>query len=183
MPIIKPHGDTFVTRFGATALRILNDKFQNIPEHEKEDVIQNVFIKLLRNGLRNFNGISSYEFFAYFKKIVVNEALTWLKSPTIRNRLISLDHKREFEDTELPSFYTPSQNPSLDNIVEIEQFLRLIDEMLKEYPMLDRQIFLLKAQGHKDKEIANILKVPMGTVASKYARMKEKVEHMLDGLK
>lgn len=54
------------------AMNIPNSRFWNIIEHEKEDIVQIVFMKLKQSGLRDFRGASKYEFLAYFNQIVRN---------------------------------------------------------------------------------------------------------------
>jgi len=150
------------------ATNILNSRFSSLEVHEKEDIIQNVFSKLLNGGLRNFRGATGYEFLGYFKIIVTNEANTFLTSVN-RNKTLSLDDENGM------TLDVPSETTRPDRLFEKKEMLGLIGAAIQEYPLEDRQLFLLKARGHKDKEVSAILGLPMGTVASKYNRIVEKL--------
>ena len=54
----KGSWDIFVQDFSRTAMKYLNGKFSNLGADKKEDIIQNVFVKLFRSGLNNFCGIT-----------------------------------------------------------------------------------------------------------------------------
>lgn len=161
------------------AMNILNSRFTNTSVHEKEDVIQNVFIKLVKDGLKNFRGTSKYEFLSYFKRIVHNEALGLISSQK-RVNITSLNQKRETEEGERPPFEVLDDRPGQENTAETMEVLNIIRDSLREYPIEDQQIFLMKSEGAKDKEIADILKISMGTVASKYSRIKDRLRKILD---
>ena len=47
--------------------------------------------------------------------------------------------------------------------------------------MEHQQIFLMKAKGYKDREIAELLGIPGGTVASSYSRIVERLKKALIG--
>ena len=70
---------TFAKEFGSMAENILR-KFSDLSFHDRENIIQNVFVRLLKGGLDNFQGSTKYEFFKYFKRIVINEAISYSKS-------------------------------------------------------------------------------------------------------
>lgn len=156
---IEESWNAFHKDFARMAMNILNSKFPNLSSDDKDDVVQNVFVKLHKGGLENFHGDLKYEFLAYFKTIVIN---------TAKSHYSYIARKKEepFEDT-MP---TP-ENPHDET--------ETIQKILKEFPMEDRQIVLLKSAGHKDKEVAEMLRIPMGTVASKYSRIKEKLRKLL----
>ena len=60
--------------------------------------------------------------------------------------------------------------------------MTFIAKTLKEYALIDQEIYLLKLRGHMDKEVSAILDIPMGTVAVKYARVKKKLKEKYEGL-
>lgn len=169
--------DALFKEFAPMAMNILNGRFSGTSVHEKEDIIQNVFVKLIKGGLNNFRGTSKYEFLSYFKRIVHNEALSLVSS--IKNNITSLNQNRETEEGELPPFEVPDENPGQENTAAAMEVLNIIRNILKEYPLEDQQIFLMKLEGAKDKEIADILKISMGTVASKYSRIKDRLRTIL----
>ena len=85
----------FFTEYASIAMNILNRRLGDLSLDEKEDIIQNTFSKLLKGGLKNFRGSTMYEFLAYFKRIVMNEALTYLKSGRERKDTVSLDQEAD----------------------------------------------------------------------------------------
>ncbi len=147
--------------YARMAMNILNSKFPNLSGDDKDDVIQTVFVKLHKGGLENFRGGSKYEFLAYFKTIVINAAKSQYSSRARK--------KEEFLENTIPSPEYPHD--------ETEAILKLLGA----FPVEDRQIALLKSEGHKDREVAAMLKIPMGTVASRYSRIKEKMRKVLNG--
>lgn len=175
----KGSWDIFVRDFSRTAMNILNSKFHNLGVDRKEDIIQNVFIKLIQGGLKNFCGTSKYEFLAYFKTIVWNEASTYCSSEKRKNNTISLNQEKEGEDGELLQHEIAGDDPAPDVIAEGKQSMEKVISITKEYPLQDQQIFWMKIDGEKDKDIADMLGMPMGTVAAKYSRMKEKLRQIL----
>ena len=56
----------------------------------------------MKGGLKNFRGSTGYEFLAYFKRIVMNEAFTYLKSGKGRKETVSLDQEADGDQPELP---------------------------------------------------------------------------------
>lgn len=175
----KGSWDIFVRDFSRTAMNILNSKFHNLGVDRKEDIIQNVFIKLIQDGLKSFNGKSKYEFLAYFKTIVHNEASTYCNSEKRKNNTISLDQEKEGEDGELLQQEIADDDPGPDTIAEGKQNIGKVVSILQEYPLQDQQIFRMKIDGEKDKDISEMLGMPMGTVAAKYSRMKERLRQIL----
>ncbi len=85
----------FFTEYAPVAMNILNRAVPDLSPQEKEDIIQNTFSKLLKGGLKNFRGSTRYEFLAYLKQIVLNEARTYLSSERDWRGRLSLDQERD----------------------------------------------------------------------------------------
>ena len=166
--------DNFVKEFGSVAENIIR-KFTNLASYDRENIIQNVFVKLLRGGLEDFQGTTKYEFLKYFKKIVINEGISYFKSQRRSKEEISLNGEvlEGLYLKELISDPNPYSKPDLT--VEEKEALNLIATVLKAFPLADQQIFIMKFKGYKDEEIKEILGVPLGTVASKFSRIKTKM--------
>src|SRR5208337_5572132 len=92
----------FFTEYAPIAMNMLGRRLGDLSVDEKEDIIQNTFSKLLKGGLKNFRGSTMYEFLAYFRRIVLNEALTYLKSGRAWKDTVSLDRGKESDQPELP---------------------------------------------------------------------------------
>lgn len=168
----------FAKEFGSMAENILR-KFSDLAPQDRENIIQNVLIKLFKGGLRNFQGSTKYEFFKYFKTIVIHEGISYLKSERKDKENISLNG----EDSEGLSLKNliPNQDPLSrpDLTAEGKEVLDRIQKVMEEFPLVDQQIFWMKLQGYKDEEIKNILGIPLGTVASKYSRVRTKIIEVL----
>jgi len=173
----------FVKDFAPLAKNILLNTyvFQKI---EQDDIIQNVFEKLIRGGLKHFQGASQYEFLKYFKIIVINEAKSCKSSENKASETIHLDNRLNLKDRahgeeEAPALIDAIQdqnrNSRPDCVVEDRDLLEKVARIMKTFPLLDQEIFLMKVKGYKDDDIKTILKIPMGTVASKYSRIKNKI--------
>jgi len=174
----EPFWNTFVKEFGSMAENILR-KFSDIASHDRENIIQNVFIKLFRGGLSNFQGSTKYEFFKYFKTIVIHEGISYLKSEgkDKGNIFLNGEDSAGVSLKELIPNQDPLSNPDL--IAEGKEALKIIQKVMEGFPLLDQQIFWMKLQGYKDEEIKKILGIPLGTVASKYSRIRTKIVEAL----
>jgi RNA polymerase sigma factor (sigma-70 family) len=168
----------FVKEFGSVADNILK-KFSDIARYDRENIIQNVFIKLLKGGLSNFRGATKYEFLKYFKTIVINEGISYLKSVERDKEDVSLNGKDSegISLKDLISDEDPHSRPDLT--AEEKEALNSIRKVVEVFPLIDQEIFWMKFRGDKDEEIRKILKVPLGTVASKYSRMIDKLKKEL----
>jgi len=171
--------DNFVKEFGSVAENIIR-KFTNLASYDRENIIQNVFVKFLRGGLEDFQGTTKYEFLKYFKKIVINEGISYFKSQRRSKEEISLNGEvlEGLYLKELISDPNPYSRPDLT--VEEKEALNLIATVLKVFPLADQQIFIMKFKGYKDEEIKEILGVPLGTIASKFSRIKTKMAEELE---
>ena len=177
-----PAWDNFVKEFGSVAENITR-KFTNLAPYDRENIIQNVFVKLLRGGLEDFQGTTKYEFLKYFKKIVINEGISYFKSQRKAKENISLNGEvlEGLSLNELISDQNPHSRPDL--AMEEKEALNLIATVLKAFPLADQQIFIMKFKGYKDEEIKEILGVPLGTVASKFSRIKTKIAEQMEKAK
>ncbi len=172
----------FVKDFAPLSKNILLNYFDFKPA-EQEDVIQNVFVRLINGGLEHFRGGSIYEFLKYFKIIVINEAKSQISAENRVKETIKLDGDISRADAEalrdgttfLDSAQDPGKASRPDLIVEDRDLLEKIAAIIRTYPLIDQEIFMLKVKGYKDEDIRNMLKVPAGTVASKYSRIRTKI--------
>lgn len=171
--------DAFFKKYASIAMNILNCRFSTFADADKDDVIQNTFSKLVRGGLKNFQGTSKYEFLAYFNKIVTNEARTYLGHTEKWKNTVSIDQEKDCGDDQLPPVQIPDNKPIPDIEMERKELVKLIYAVLKDSPVETKQIFLMKVEGYKDKEVSDILGISMGTVASRYSRIREKLRRVL----
>jgi RNA polymerase sigma factor (sigma-70 family) len=169
----------FFTEYAPIAMNILNRRLGDLSLDEKEDIIQNTFSKLLKGGLKNFRGSTVYEFLAYFRRIVLNEALSCLKSGREWKDTVSLDQEKESDQPELPQLEAYDGSPEAYAGAKKHEQLHIIHMVLERSPVETKQVVLMKMEGYKEKEIADILGISPGTVASKYSRIKERARKLL----
>jgi RNA polymerase sigma factor (sigma-70 family) len=165
----------FFKEYWSIAHNILRGRFNRLSLQDNEDIIQNVFKKLIKGGLANFRGTSKYEFLKYFKTIVINEGIDYLDIRRKHGEDV-LSNKREDEGSDYEES-DPSPSPSEE--VERNQIIDLVEKHLAQFPLVDREVFVMKVNGYKDREIGEILKISIGTVASKYSRLREKLSEAL----
>jgi RNA polymerase sigma factor (sigma-70 family) len=176
--------EVFTKEYGPMAMNILR-KFIDLDDFGKENVLQNVYIKLIKGGLANFRGTSRFEFLKYYKVIVVNEAQTYLKTENrwknMAQDLISfpMEMGDQIEEGNLGLLNCKDENPGPDKITEGSEIIKVLQEILQQFPLKDQEVFIFKMKGYKDKEISDLLEVPMGTVASRNSRIVEKIKDEL----
>ena len=164
----------FFTEYASVAMHILNRTVVDLAVHEKEDIVQNTFSKLLKGGLKNFRGATRYEFLAYLRQIVLNEARTYLRSEKDWRGMVSLDQEGEPEQLESVQGVMDGNAESYAGAERDEQ-REIIAMVLEESAIEIKQVLLMKMEGYKDREIADFLGISLGTVASRYARVKGRI--------
>ena len=148
-------------------------------EQKIDDVTQQVFIKLWKSGLKDFRGTNRYQFLSYLKLITINEAKTYLRLNTAQTKDVSLDQDPAGGDNPSPRTEIPSETPIPEQLTAARERLEVVANHLRELPLEQQQIFLMKAKGYKEREIANLLEIPEGTVASSYSRIVDKLKRAL----
>lgn len=174
----------FINEYGPIARKILN-KFKTLSSEDQDNITQNVLIKLLTRGFSQFRGRTRYEFLAFFKRVVENEGKDYLKSETRRNEKL-IDLKPAFSDPdeeiselsdEIEALQSPNSPP--DAVTEQKQVLKIIDHILHQFSLQDQRLFLYKIEGYQNNEISELIGIPMGTIASRYSRIIEKIKESL----
>jgi RNA polymerase sigma-70 factor, ECF subfamily len=176
--------EKFIKLYGPLAQAIARRYF-SLTLEDIENITQNVFIKLFEGGLAHFRGTTEFEFRAYYKTIVLNEAKTYLQKEKrwkdkVEDLFLISDEsvedniltKNPIENIEYPS-------PKPDQIAEGKEIILIIEKSLQNISLRERQLFLLKLKGYKEKDISQIIGIPMGSVASSYSRIIEKIQKSL----
>ena len=176
----KEAWDTLVEQYSSLVWRILG-KFDNLSRAEKQDLSQDVFVILLDKGLQSFRGSTAHEFRGYLKTITANEAKSYLCRQGRRLEVLDPFSSGEGGEEETlsssSSFADPAPGPEEE--VAGQQVAWGLHSCLQAIASLDQQIFWMRERGRSYQEITRVLGLPLGTVASKYNRVKAKIEECL----
>lgn len=139
-------------------------RITNVPIEEAEDILQEVYIKVYRN----LNGFDpKLKFSSWIYRITHNEVISHYRKRKARPQNVTWDVNENFLNNIASTF-------DMKKDVEME-FLRnnifkVLDHMDEKY----KQILILKFLEEKSyNEISDILKKPMGTVATLINRAKK----------
>jgi len=133
-----------------------------------DDLSQDTFIKAYLS-LHTFN--ESMNFFSWVRRIAVNRAINFLKK---RKREKPLGD-REMRVTDIPD---ASSQELPQDILQKKQMENKFKKALSELPDEQRVIFVLKVYENQSYEqIANMLKIPHGTVMSRLSRARQKLKN------
>ena len=136
-------------------------------EQDAQDVVQEAFLR----AFKSFNGFHGCNGRAWLLTIVRNTSYTFLKE----NRAVDLTATF---DEEIHAIDHESVNPAA--ILEHAEDAELITKAVEELPAEFREILTLRHQeGLSYKEIAEIVKIPPGTVMSRLARARAKLKECL----
>jgi RNA polymerase sigma factor (sigma-70 family) len=138
-------------------------------EIEAEDLVQETFLK----ALRNFGSFQSgTNFRAWIFRILRN---TFLSSRSTLERRMTVELKNE---EELP--LSRAQCISPESLFIERSNIAAIRSAIEQLPLRSREVILLcDVEGLAYKEIAEILEIPIGTVMSRLARARKAVREAL----
>jgi len=143
-------------------------------KEECEDILQNAFLKIYIN-LHDFD--LSLKFSSWIYRIVHNEMIDYLRKNKMHHETLPLEMEEEDEISFIEILHDDTDmGKELDDTILQEN----IQELLQKLPVHYREVLVLKYLEQKDyQEISDILRMPMGTVATLLHRakkmMKEKI--------
>ncbi|MCF7846143.1 MAG: sigma-70 family RNA polymerase sigma factor [Candidatus Peribacteraceae bacterium] len=154
-----------VEKYEAPLLRYLL-RISNISREEAEDLLQNVFLKAYQN-LRDFD--PDLKFSSWIYRIAHNEVISAWRKRSARAAEINL------ESAEAAQLIASTLDiPAATDEKLLAGFVRSV---LAEIPQKYREVLILKFLEDKDySEISDILRKPMGTVATLVHRAKSAFE-------
>src|SRR5882762_1413018 len=136
-------------------------------EQDAQDVVQEAYLR----AFKSFGGFHGSNGKAWLLTIVRNTSYTLLK----KNRAVDLTTPF---DEEIHTAGYESVSPA--TILEHSEDAELIREAMEELPAEFREILMLRhLEGLSYKEIADIAKIPPGTVMSRLARARSKLRECL----
>ncbi len=161
-------GETLVLRHYVALFRFLSSKVDNATS---ADLVQDTFAALCecRNG---FRGISSLR--TFLLSIAGNKLVDHLR----RSRIVGIDF-----DPEMDAYVDPAVSTTMSSLLTGMRREAMLVRALEGLPLDDQIVLELKEyEGFTAREIAQILSVPPGTVASRIrrarGRLKERMEHL-----
>lgn len=183
--ISSPTDEQLLRRFTAGDSVVLDELFRRYRVHayrvayrllgnefDAHDAVQDGFIKALIN-LERFRGTSSFK--TWLLRIVCNAAL---------------DHgrrRRRYDDRTSPAPFGEESVPTVEGPphaanLERADLRRLLDWALEQLPEVQRQTFVLHADGEMTyREVADVLGISIGTVMSRVFYARQRLKAYLTG--
>jgi RNA polymerase sigma-70 factor (ECF subfamily) len=153
-----------------------------IGEYEAEDLTQEVFVKVSK-GLENYRGESKLSTWIY--RIATNAAIDRMRSSSfqklarkeISERVPENGETDEMADKEIRS---GEKVPTVEKQLVRKEMNECIREFIENLPETYRLVLvLIDLEGLKNKEVAEILGVSLGTVKIRIHRAREKLKQEL----
>jgi RNA polymerase sigma-70 factor (ECF subfamily) len=136
-------------------------------EQDAQDVVQEAFLR----AFKSFGGFHGSNGRAWLLTIVRNTCYTLLKKNRVADLTTPFDEEIHASDNESVSAAT---------ILQRSEDAELIREAMDELPAEFREVLTLRHQeGLSYKEIAEIVKIPPGTVMSRLARARARLKECL----
>ncbi len=149
-----------VERYQSKLLRYATNLIKD--EHKAADVVQESFIKAFIN-LNGFN--TQKKFSSWIYRIVHNEAVNIIKK-----------HQKEIV---IPDGVDFESDENIENDFEQKEIIAKVEKCLGEIPILYSEPLALRYIEDKSyEEIGDILRIPMGTVATRMSRAKILMKHI-----
>lgn len=125
-----------------------------------DDILADALTALYAGSLAQFRGSTNAELVVFLKTVVRNRGLDLLKH---RNRWVPM----ESPEGAAESVAAPG--------IADDQCVEFLRQELARLKRDDQELFLMKARGLKEREIAEQLRRPPGTIASQIARLLERL--------
>jgi RNA polymerase sigma-70 factor (ECF subfamily) len=167
--MVKYHGAIFSFIF-----KMVHDRQQ------VEDLTQEAFIKAFAS-LKHFN--DEYAFSTWLYKIATNNSIDFIRKRKLHT--YSIDKPIESKDSDY-AFELPDDSFEADKDIISDQRTRLLNAAIAQLPEKYRKVIRLRHVEEKSyEEIADLLKLPIGTVKAHifrarellYKRLRDKIRH------
>ncbi len=136
---------------------------------DAEDLVQESCLR----AFKAFDAFRGGDGRAWLLTIVRNTWYTWQKHD-------QREGLAEAFDEELHAVVNQDRDPEALLLASVDT--RLLRQALEELPLEFREVIILRElEGMSYKEIANLAAIPIGTVMSRLARARERLQHRLTG--
>jgi len=135
-------------------------------DHDAEDVVQESYLR----ALKFFSGFRGGSSRPWLLTIVRNTCYTWMRRNRMEEPGLELDEE----------IYVDSNSPSPEAILLAAARSDIVHRALEQLPAEFREIVILRElEGLSYKEIAEVAGVPVGTVMSRLARARARLQKLL----
>lgn len=146
-------------------------RISSFSPEEAEDVLQEVFIKVYQN-LNDFD--QSLKFSSWIYRIAHNQTISNYRKIKARPQGYDMEEKDNFLNS-------IASDLDIEKNIDNKMLRKNIDQVLARIDIKYREVLILKFLEEKDyKEISDILKKPMGTVATLINRAKKKFREEIE---
>ena len=167
--IVRRYKDRLVS----TVIRLVGDR------DKAEDVVQETFLRVHRNAHR-YKTIARFSTWVY--TIALNIAKNEIRN-TRRRRTTSLWEIGPERDGEGAAFDIPDDSERPDEALERRNLRDILERCIERLPQKYKTILVLRdVEGLSYEEIAEILKLPQGTVKSRMNRARLRFKELLEPL-
>ena len=136
-------------------------------EHDAEDIVQESYLR----AYKFFGGFRGGDGRAWLLTIVRNTCYSWFQQNKPRELAVPLEDGAFDIESDAPT-------PEAELIRNADS--RLITEALEDLPLEFREIVVLRElEGMSYKEIADVIDIPLGTVMSRLARARKRLQQTL----
>lgn len=158
--------------------RLINTAYRMVNDYAKaEDIAQETFLRVHRNAAR-YRSIARFSTWIY--TIAINVARNEIRN-TKRKRLVSLDAFGMGSESGETTYDIPDESALPDAETENRELRRIFNDAIEKLPERYRAVFVLRdVDGLTYEEIAEIVKVPKGTVKSRMNRARQKFKELIE---
>lgn len=135
-----------------------------------EDLTSDVFIKLFKNIEKYKENIS---FKSWVKTMATNLTIDYIRRSNTKNTINTID------DDESKITITDHKNPESD-VIRIESCIEVKESLKKLSPLYKDVLYLRYYENKSYEEIAESLKIPVGTVKARLNKGKLKLKQLIN---
>jgi RNA polymerase sigma factor (sigma-70 family) len=143
---------------------------------DRDDTLSDALASLYAGGLSRFRGGTVPELVAFLRTVVRNRAVDLVKD---RNRWTSPDACAGDRQGRWGAGTRDAHSADVSGGLADEECLEFLRQEIGQLTRQERELYLMKARGLKEREIAAQTGRPPGTVASQIARLLERLRSRL----